>query len=368
MFASKSKHVDKQLLLVVGLLVVSGFFIFISASLGLLTRGSLMFKSSAINQLIFGLGLGTVAMVVLSKIHYRVWKRLAMPLFVFAVLFTLSVFIPGLGYSSGGATRWVHMFGISIQPAEILKVASILFAASYLSQKYKLLTKGWYGLLVVFGLLGLPAIVLLLQPDTGTVVVIAAAIVSMYFTVGARWRDIGVLIVAGVVAIGVLANFRPYVLSRLMTFMHPWEAQQTSGYQIKQSLLAVGSGGFVGRGFGQSVQKFNYLPEPTSDSIYAVLSEEFGFVGAVAILILFMWFAQRSLRIASKAPDYFGALTVIGLSLLIVYQAILNIAAMLAIAPLTGLPLPFISHGGTAMAVTLASVGIILSVSRYVKV
>ncbi len=368
MFTPKSKKLDRQLLIIVGLLMLSGFFIFISASLGLLTRGGATFKAAATSQLVLGVGVGTLALFVAGKVHYRVWKQLALPFFITALLLTLAVFIPGLGYSSGGATRWLHIFGFSIQPAEILKVATVLFTATFLSARFRTLSNGWGGLVGIVLILAITGAVLLVQPDTGTLVVIAISVIAMFFTVGAKWRDIAILVIAGVIGIAVLAFARPYVLDRLLTFINPWDAQQTSGYQIKQSLLAVGSGGALGRGFGQSVQKFNYLPEPTSDSIFAVFSEEFGFLGATLMLLLFLWFAQRCFRIARRAPDYFGALTVLGLSLLIIVQAILNIAAMLGLAPLTGLPLPFISQGGTALAVSLASVGIILSISRYAKV
>lgn len=368
MFAAKSKKVDRQLLIIVALLVFAGFFIFISASLGLLARSGGDFQRAAMSQIILGVGLGGLVMFFTSKINYRVWKKFALPMFIVALLLTLLVFVPGLGFSSGGASRWIHLAGFSFQPAEFLKVATVIFAASYLSSKYRALGNSVHGLLAVLIIIGLPSAILLAQPDTGTTSVLSLTVIAMFFAAGARWRDISILIIAGAVGVALLAFFRPYVLDRLLTFIHPWESQQTSGYQIKQSLLAVGSGGFTGRGLGQSVQKFNYLPEPTSDSVFAVVGEEFGFLGGVALVFLFLWFAQRTFRIASRAPDYFGGLTVLGLAFLIIFQAILNISAMLGLAPLSGLPLPFISHGGTAMAVMLLSVGIILAVSRYAKV
>lgn len=368
MFINESKKVDKQLLIVVVLLLVFGLVIFVSASLGLLARSAGSLQSAAISQVVLGLGFGSVAMFITSKINYRLWKRLALPIFIISLLFTLLVLIPGLGYSSGGATRWLSIFGVSFQPAEFLKVATVLFTAAYLSAKFRTLQSSSHGLFVILLILALPGVILLAQPDTGSIAVLTFAVIAMFFTAGARWRDILILVIAGLLGIVVLALFRPYVLDRLLTFVNPWDAQQTTGYQIKQSLLAVGSGGLAGRGLGQSIQKFNYLPEPTSDSIYAVASEEFGFLGSSVLLFLFLWFAQRCLRIASRAPDYFGGLTVLGLAFLIVSQAILNISAILGLAPLTGLPLPFVSHGGSAMAVMLTSVGIILAVSRYAKV
>lgn len=369
MLITKTKKADRQLLIIVTLLVVFGFGAFVSASLGLLARGGASdFQSAAVSQIVLGIGFGTLLMLLVSRVNYRIWKKLALPIYILALILTFLVFIPGLGYSSGGAVRWLHISGFSFQPAEFLKIAAVIFAAQYLSLHYRRLSSGLKGLFAIVGIIATSSVPLLIQPDTGTVVVLAAALIAMFFAAGARWRDITILILAGVIGVAILAFARPYVLDRLMTFMHPWDAQQTTGYQIKQSLLAVGSGGFFGRGLGQSVQKFNYLPEPTSDSVFAVIGEEFGFFGATIIVLLFVWFAQRSFRISVRAPDHFGALVVIGLSFLVVFQAMLNISAMLGIAPLSGLPLPFISHGGSAMAVMLVSVGIILAVSRYAKV
>ncbi len=369
MFVTKSKKsVDRQLLIIVLSLVVLGFVIFISASLGLLTREGSSFARAAVSQLVLGLGLGSIGMFLVSRINYRLWKRFAAPILLLSIFITLLVFVPGIGYSSGGATRWLSVGGISFQPAELLKLATVIFAAQYLATHHRSLGSYMHGLLPILAIIAVPSAVLLLQPDTGSVAVMAAAVVVMFFAAGARVRDIATLFIAGLIGVAVLASFRPYVLDRLITFIHPWDAQQTTGYQIKQSLLAVGSGGLTGRGLGQSVQKFNYLPEPTSDSVFAVAGEEFGFLGASIIVLLFFWFARRGFRIAVRAPDHFGALCVVGITFLIVSQAMLNVAAMLGLAPLSGLPLPFISHGGSAMAVMLASVGIILAVSRYSKV
>ena len=187
------------------------------------------------------------------------------------------------------------------------------------------------------------------------------------FAAGSRWRDLGIVALLAVLAFSVLLVSRPYILDRVTTFLNPMSDQLGSGYQIKQSLIAVGSGGLAGRGFGQSVQKFGYLPEPIGDSIFAVAAEEFGFVGGVALIGMFLAFLYRALYIAVRAPDYFGGLLVIGMALLVTVQAFVNIASMLGVIPLTGLPLPFVSPGGTAMLATLAAMGIVLNVSKYEK-
>jgi len=359
--------VDRPLMIIIGLLVVVGFFLFSSASLGLLAREGARFSSVAFSQLVLGIGLGTAALFIMSRVHYRFLKQYSLYIFIFSAILTLLVFVPFIGFSSGGATRWISLGPLSIQPAEILKIGTILYMATYLSNMRAHLGKFKTGLLAFALILAVPAIALLLQPDTSTLVVIAAATVGMFFASGARWRDIGILTLIAVMALGALIMTRPYVLDRITTFVNPAADQLGSGYQIKQSLIAVGSGKVVGRGFGQSVQKFGYLPEPIGDSVFAVAAEEFGFLGAVLIISLFVALVIRSLWVAVRAPDYFGGLVVVGVTLLIAIQAFVNIASMLGVIPLTGLPLPFISHGGTAMLVMLAGMGIVLNVSKYAK-
>lgn len=361
-------RMDRPLLIIIGLLVVVGFFLFSSASLGLLAREGARFSSVAFSQLILGIGLGTVALLTMSRIHYRFLKQYALLIFIFSGLLTLLVFVPFFGFSSGGATRWISLGPISLQPAEVLKIGTILYLASHLARAQpQQLQTFKTGLLSFMAILAIPASILLLQPDTSTLVVIAAASGGMFFAAGARWRDIGILALGALLALSALVVIRPYVLDRITTFINPAADQLGSGYQIKQSLIAIGSGKFVGRGFGQSVQKFGYLPEPIGDSVFAVAAEEFGFAGALLILGLFVAFVMRSFWVAVRAPDYFGGLVVIGITLLVTTQALINISSMVGIIPLTGLPLPFISHGGTAMFVMLAGMGIVLNVSKYAR-
>jgi len=363
-----NKHkVDKQLLFTIILIVFSGFFIFASASLGLLARNNVSFSSVAMKQFLLGIVLGGILLLVASKINYRLWKKFSIHFFILSLIATAAVFLPVIGFTSGGATRWISIGPLTFQPAELLKIATVLFTASYLAKYRTKIDSFKYGLGAIGAILLMPAMLLLSQPDTGTLIVIVAALGAMFLSAGAKWRDIGILIVFGIVLLGILIMVRPYVLDRITTFLHPEENSLTSGYQIQQSLIAVGSGGFFGRGFGQSVQKFNYLPEPTTDSIFAVAAEEFGFIGGAVLILMFLFFLFRTMRISTRTPDYFSAFTVLGLGILIAMQAFLNIAAMLGVAPLTGMPLPFISQGGTALATMLASVGIILNISRFAK-
>ena len=239
--------------------------------------------------------------------------------------------------------------------------------ATWLSGMKKNITLFTKGTLVFVGLLAIPGVLLLLQPDTDTYLIIGAASVAMFITAGGRIRDVALMALCGVLLLTALVLTRDYVKERILTFVDPSRDPQGAGYQINQSLIAVGSGGYLGRGFGQSIQKFEYLPEPIGDSVFAVYAEEFGFVGSVVLLGLYIAFALRGFRVASHAPDLFGMLLVVGIMSLIVTQVCLNIAAMLGIAPLSGLPLPFISHGGTALLALLASVGIVINVSKYQK-
>lgn len=361
------KTLDRSLLFITAALVVGGFFIFVSASLGLLAREGARFSSVAFSQIFFGMVLGTIALLVLARIRYRLWRPYTLYLFIASIFVTLLVFVPGLGKEINGASRWIYLFGFSFQPAELLKLAFILYFASYLSSARPRLAEYRHGLFPLLGFLSLLAGILLLQPDTGTFLVIASAAVCMYLVAGGPWRDIIILGVLGALALSALVMQRDYLQDRIATFLDPGVNIQGTGYQLNQSLIAIGSGQFFGRGFGKSVQKFNYLPEPIGDSIFAVAAEEFGFLGTLTLIVFFLAFAFRGLKIATRAPDYFGGLMVVGIVILIISQSFINIGSMLGVFPLTGVPLVFISHGGTALLFALASVGIVLNVSKYLK-
>ncbi len=359
------RAVDRILLAIVIALAIIGFLIFSSASLGLLAGDGARFSSVATSQFLLGLVGGSIALFITSQIHYRIWRKYAFYIFLISVGMTLLVFVPGLGFEHGGAHRWIHIAGFSVQPSELLKIGFVIYMATLLSGMQKNITEVTHGLIPFAGVTGLVGIILLKQPDTDTFILMTTAALAMFTTAGARWRDVALIVGVGVLLVILLAVFRPYVMDRFTTFLDPGADPLGSGYQIKQSLIAVGSGGLLGRGFGQSVQKFQFLPEPIGDSIFAVYAEEFGFAGSVVLIALFAAFTFRGFKIATRAPDLFGMLLVVGFMILIASQAFLNIAAMTGAAPLMGLPLPFISHGGTALFATLASVGIVLNVSKY---
>lgn len=359
------KSLDRTLLGLVLVLVAGGFLIFSSASLGLLARDGARFSSVALNQVLFGVVGGLIALTLASNIHYRIWRKYAFYLFAFALVLSVAVFLPVIGMAHGGAHRWIRLGSFTFQPTEFLKIAYVVYLATWLSGMQKHVSEFTKGTLPFVGIIALIGGVMLLQPDTDTFMIMAASGGAMFIAAGGRWRDMLALFCIAVLLVGSLALMRPYVRERIATFMNPSADSRGAGYQIQQSLIAVGSGGIVGRGFGQSIQKFEYLPEPIGDSIFAVYAEEFGFLGSAFLILIFTFFAFRGYTIAAHTPDLFGSLLTIGFITLIIAQAFLNMAAMLGVAPLSGLPLPFISHGGTALLSTLISVGIVLNVSKY---
>jgi len=356
------KHLgDKTFSLTVIILIVIGIATFLSASLGLLARQDTSLAKLAVTQIALGLVPGIAALLIIRFIRTEYIKNLILPAYIGATLLTLVVFIPGVGVHANGATRWIDIGPVTIQPAEFLKIAVVLFFALYLAKMKSKLSDMRYGLLGYGVVVGIPCLILLAQPNTSTVLVLGAATAAMYFTAGAPIRDFLILGLIAIIGFGALIAMRPYLLARVTTFLRPSEDSLASGYQIQQSLIAIGSGGILGRGYGQSVQKFNYLPEAVDDAIFAVYAEEFGFVGTLVLLFLFLAFATRGLMLATQAASFFNTLAITGLVLIISVSALLNIGAMLSIFPLTGLPLPFISHGGTALLTALASVGLILN-------
>jgi cell division protein FtsW len=354
---------DRLFAIIVLMLVAGGLAEFASASLGLLARAGESPWHIAVSQVFFGLIPGFIALIILRLTPPKYVSRAILPFYVASVIFTLLVFVPHLGNHTNGATRWIQLGPVTVQPAEFLKIAVILMLSFYLSQAKTKIKELKYGLGMFALIVGIPSVILIAQPNTSTTIIILGTCVALYFLAGAPWRDFAIIAAIGIVGLAMIFTFRPYTRARLMTFIHPSQGSLSSGYQIQQSLIAIGSGRVAGRGYGQSVQKFNYLPEPNGDSIFAVYGEEFGFIGALILVTLFMAFATRGLMIAAEAPTTFGALTATGLTLLITLSAFLNMGAMLGVLPLTGLPLPFISQGGTALLAALASVGLILNVA-----
>ena len=359
----RSKSVDIPLLSIIISLLVVGLIVFVSASLGTLAKSESKFYNLLLSQIAFGLIGGGAAMYLFSRIKYQTLRKHAFTIFVSGIVLSLFVFIPGVGMEHGGAKRWIDLRITTFQPAELLKLGVILYLSAWLTLFKRRIHSPLFGIVPLLATLSIAAIILLAQRDTGTFLVAGAAGAAMYIAAGARWRDLLLLFMIALLGLGVLAVWRPYVRDRIATLIHH-DDFQGSGYQLRQSLIAIGSGGLTGKGLGQSVQKFNYLPEAEGDSIFAVAGEEFGFWGTSLIVILYLLFALRGLWVASHAPDVFSGLFAVGLVILITAQSFINIGSMLAIAPLTGVPLVFVSHGGTALFVAMAESGMLLNISR----
>lgn len=356
---------DKLFFILTVILIVAGLLIFTSASMGLLNRDGASFAGVAFTQLVLGLGLGSIGGFILYRLPYLVIRKLSFYLFIFSIIVTALVFVPGLGFKAGGAQSWLRLGSFSFQPAELLKFGFVLFFSSWLATIGTDIKTWRYGILPALCIMTIPGVLLILQPDHGTFLTIYISGLVMLFVSGIRWRDLGIIFLMSLLLLTALVITRPYILARITTFMNSENDPLGSSYQVRQALIAIGSGGITGRGYGQSIQKFGSLPEPTGDSIFAVLSEEFGFIGSFAVVAGFFIFASRALILATRSRDSFARLAIVGIVIIIVSQSFINIATMVGVFPLTGVPLVFISHGGTALMFAIFEVGLVLQFSRY---
>ncbi|MEO5635063.1 MAG: putative lipid II flippase FtsW [Candidatus Paceibacterota bacterium] len=361
----KEKTVDRFFLIILFLLLTIGVAMFYSASLGVLLKDQKSFNSALFSQIVLGLGLGLIGMYLCLKINYKYWRKYAFFIFLFSVLLTASVFIPHFGWSHGGAQRWIKLGPVSFQPVEILKFSFVIYFAAWLSWAKNRVQDFKFGILPLGILLVVIAGILLKQPDTKSFILISITGLGMLFISGVPIRYFLTLMLAAILFLSVLIFFKPYLQERVKTFLDPSSDPKGSSYQIQQSLIAIGSGGIFGRGYGQSIQKFSYLPEAQGDSIFAVIGEEFGFIGVTTTIFLFLLFGLRGFRIANNSPDLFSRLVVSGIVILIVVQSFMHIASNTGVFPLTGVPLPFMSHGGTSLMIYIMATGIVLNISKF---
>lgn len=358
-------HIDRPLLFTLFTLLGIGLIMIASAGV---VYGQVRFGDDYyfLKQQLFGLGVGLLLLYVFQKIHYTVWQRFVVPIFILALILLVLVFIPGFGTTVYGAARWIELGPLSFQPGEVMKFAIILYLAAWLSGKGRAKTSDFFeGLVPFLALLSVVGFLIIKQPDTGTLGLIFLISLAIFFASGASIAHIFSLFVGGLFFLFILIKMAPYRMQRFLVFMNPEHDPAGFGYQMTQALLAIGSGGIFGAGLGQSRQKFNYLPEPVTDSIFAILGEEFGLIGGIVIVSLFLFLAWRGVRIALSAPDEFGRLLAVGIVSWVVFQAFINISAITGLIPLTGIPLPFISYGGTSLAVLLAAMGILLNISKH---
>lgn len=317
-------------------------------------------------QLLFAAA-GVAAMLFVTFIPYHTWKKYAKPILLLCFLLLLIVLIPGIGLVRGGARSWIGIGAFSIQPSEFMKLGLIIFLASILSANQKYITSFQKGflpcVLLIFSSFGL----IMLQSDLGTGMVLVLSCMVMIFVAGARILHFTGLALLGVLGLVLLILSAPYRISRITAFLNPWEDPLGDGFQIIQSLYAIGPGGLMGLGLGNSLQKYFYLPEPQNDFIFAILSEELGFIGGTAIILLFALLLWRGIKVSLEAPDLFGRLLGIGIVSMLAIQAMINISVVIGLIPVTGITLPFLSYGGSSLTLTLCSVGILLNISIYSK-
>ena len=364
--ASHALKIDRFFLISISALTCVGFIIFLSASLGLLTQDGVSFTTVALKQ-VASLGIGIVAFYIFSRIKYTWLKKFALAIFIGAIFINLLLFIPSLSLFHGGAARWINIGPLSFQPSEFLKIAFIIYLAAWIQFAKDKITSFKFGLVPYLVITAILGGLLLAQSDTDTFLIIAFTGVIMLVIAGMPIKHVAMAgLVLALVVVGVVM-LRPYAYQRVQTFLSGNSDSRGAGYQINQSLIAIGSGEISGRGFGQSVQKFGYLPQPTDDSIFAVAGEEFGFIGSSILVILYLLVAASAFRIAGKSTELFGGMLTVGIAILIVTESFLNMSAMLGLIPLSGVPLLFVSHGGTALIIILAASGIVANVSKYSK-
>ena len=356
-------------------------FILIMVTLTLLAIGLVMvYSASAVwadykfddsfffakRQVLFA-GVGLFAMFFIMNVEYWTWRKWSKIIIIVCFVLLVLVLVPGIGVLRNGSRSWIGVGAFSIQPSEFMKLAMIAFLAKYLSENQKYITSFRKGvppaLLLVFTAFGM----IMLQPDLGTGTVMVGTSVVMIFISGARIKHFVGLGMIGLLGFVGLVISAPYRIKRITSFLDPWQDPLNSGFQIIQSLYAIGPGGLFGLGLGQSRQKFFYLPEPQNDFIFAILAEELGFIGGTLVLILFSLILWRGIRIALGAPDLFGSFLALGIVSMIAIQVMINVGVVTGLMPVTGITLPFLSYGGSSLTLMLMAVGVLLNISRYTR-
>ncbi|WP_442853232.1 stage V sporulation protein E [Bacillus sp. EB01] len=318
-------------------------------------------------QLLFA-GVGIAAMFFIMNVNYQTWRTWAKVAVIICFVLLVLVLIPGIGVERNGSRSWIGVGAFSIQPSEFMKLAMIAFLAKYLSEKQKMITSFRKGLVPSLGLVFLAFAMIMLQPDLGTGTVMVGTCIVMIFVAGGRilhFAGLGLLGIAGFAALVISA---PYRIKRITSFLDPWSDPLGAGFQMIQSLYAIGPGGLFGLGLGESRQKFFYLPEPQTDFIFAILAEELGFIGGSFILILFALLLWRGIRIALGAPDLYGSFLAVGIIAMVAIQVMINIGVVTGLMPVTGITLPFLSYGGSSLTLMLMAIGVLLNISRHVKI
>ena len=315
-------------------------------------------------QLLF-VTVGLIMMFLVMQIDYWVWKKWAKPSIIVCFFFLILVLIPGIGKEINGSRSWIGVGAFSIQPSEFMKLSMILFLAKYISENQKYISTIKKGMVPTLAIVFLAFGLIMLQPDLGTGTVLVGTCITIIFIAGARVRHFMFLGFLGISGFVLLIISAPYRLKRITSFLNPWEDPLDSGFQIIQSLYAIGPGGLFGLGLFNSKQKYFYLPEPQTDFIFSILGEELGFIGAAFLLLLFGILFQRGIKIAIQAPDLFGTFIATGIIAMITIQVMINISVVIGLIPVTGITLPFLSYGGSSLTIMLTAVGVLLNISKF---
>lgn len=372
---------DKLLLFTIVAIIIVGLFC-LSSVTSVVAYSKFKDAYYYFKHQLFGLAIGLAAFWFFAKVDYHVWRKYAFGFLIFSIILLLLVFIPGLSDSHGKARSWISVFGYSLQPSELVKLSLLLYFAAWLEAKKEDLHKTGKGTGTFVIVMSIVGILMLLQPDIGTLSIICLSSVIVFFVGGGKTKHIIALFLAGIIGLSflifiktVIANQasdgqakRNYILDRFACVTNfEEEVKQGNCYQINQSLIAVGSGGIFGRGLGNSRQKFGYVPEVSGDSIFAIMAEEIGLIFSLIVVFLYIFLFYRAFRISQYAPDNYGRNIAIGIGSWIAIQAFINIAGIINLIPMTGVPLPFISYGGTAILAVLTASGILLNISRQTK-
>jgi len=345
---------------IVALLILVGFiFIYSSSSVFALERhGSSLFF---VKKQALGLIMGFIALIVMRAIPLSSIARFAPLVLVLSLVLTGLTLVPMLSHHIHGSSRWLNIFGFSLQPSELLKIALLLYVACFVTKKERYGQSFWYSMVPLLLMLGVTALILLMQPDFGLLVTLLVTVVILLFVIRYQIRYLAYLLLASVPVLGILILMRPYRVARVLTFLDPWADPKGSGFQIIQSLIAIGSGGITGLGIGQSKQKFFYLPMQHTDFIFSIIAEETGFIGSCILIGLFVLLLYMGLRIAWQLRDSFSMVAMLGFTILLSLQAAINLAVTTGLAPTKGIGLPFISYGNTGLVCALAMIGLIIN-------
>ena len=360
----KPKNIDWRFLAVVMSLLIFGLFVLSSASFAVGEKKWSDPQYYLKEQLFKGVLIGVISFFVFLKIPLELLKKYSFIFLIFSVFLLVLVFFPKLGLSHSGSTRWLNLGSVSFQPSELLKLSFLIYLASWFDSRRKELQKFSSGLLPFLIIIGIIGFLLFLQPNMGTFSIIALSATATYFAAGGRLRHLIIIGLSGLALFSIFIFLKPYGTERLKIFLNPQDDIKGAAYQINQALTSIGVGGAGGIGVNQNLVS-TYLPETIGDSIFAVLAEKMGLFGVSFTLLLYFLFIIFSFRIALKSSEYFPKLLAVSITSWVIIQSFINIAAISGIIPLTGVPLPFISYGSSALVVNLAGAGIIANISRY---